>query len=785
MRKFIWLALLMVIPILSSAQKSKTFLYHFLINDTLPQGTQIINKYYRIKISDKDKNGNRDLVCVLESANRVGIGDYKVNLTDTLDPTHINYGQLATMQMWHLPVHFQVNAQGVVSEILNEKELKQIIKDRTGIYDYYSNFLNGEPTQLNTTDLQPLFRELPASREIGYTWKKDDIEYKITEASKRKLIIQGKLKTESTDYQLDEEFFGGYPQTVSWKSIWQHKEGERGVNHYKVRVINPDTVFTVPDTAMFNTMFHMSGISDRLSINKQIDSTKLANFLALNDPKYLSIPKYKRARRQIIHMCKECWEQYKEELEKSTTSELQSDPSDLFNKLQFITLPVATSIEILNAFKAYPTRLDDWVDTQMSQRFKIIDDTTWVNEAKKEFGETEFQEFLTATKARTDSFILVLDQLGQSNDSLFQAILRPQYLWVKALRTKDKSQLLQLKQQFDSITTASFAYGKPAKYKLLFYDQLNKNGLNKEADSLLDRLIVDLKENQTDTAFWSRYTRMNDRKKANKLLLAHSYYLKYKRTLPENKEAALNFLAQAASYSPSSKQESPHEGFYDRHLLSASESYSPLFAEELNKIGKPELAIKVMAQQLQVNPNLMDSLERQFNRQFSGKSFHQFFKDVVVKGWTKAPDFKLKGLNSEDYQLSDYSGKWLLLDFWGSWCSPCREDLPNISKLVEEVNAGKHPNYAVLLVSCHEPLEITKQFLDNSHYNFPNAVSDSKIEDDYKVSGYPSKILVSPAGTMLLLPYGTDYANILNVFSSTYFKQQEPPTTKITNTKNN
>lgn len=52
----------------------------------------------------------------------------------------------------------------------------------------------------------------------------------------------------------------------------------------------------------------------------------------------------------------------------------------------------------------------------------------------------------------------------------------------------------------------------------------------------------------------------------------------------------------------------------------------------------------------------------------------------------KAPDFKLATLDGNEFNLTDYSGKVVMLNFWGTWCPPCRKEIPDLVKLQEKYN---------------------------------------------------------------------------------------------------
>lgn len=55
-------------------------------------------------------------------------------------------------------------------------------------------------------------------------------------------------------------------------------------------------------------------------------------------------------------------------------------------------------------------------------------------------------------------------------------------------------------------------------------------------------------------------------------------------------------------------------------------------------------------------------------------------------GETKAPDFKLATIGGEEFKLSDYKGKVVMLNFWGTWCPPCRKEIPDLVNLQKKYN---------------------------------------------------------------------------------------------------
>ena len=120
----------------------------------------------------------------------------------------------------------------------------------------------------------------------------------------------------------------------------------------------------------------------------------------------------------------------------------------------------------------------------------------------------------------------------------------------------------------------------------------------------------------------------------------------------------------------------------------------------------------------------------------------------------EAPDFTLKDINGNDLALSSLRGQYVVLDFWGSWCSWCIKGIPEMKNYYTKY-AGK---YEILGIDCNDTEEkwqdaVKKHELPWKHVYNPR---DSKVLTDYAIEGFPTKIIVDPEGKIVKTIVGED-----------------------------
>ena len=117
----------------------------------------------------------------------------------------------------------------------------------------------------------------------------------------------------------------------------------------------------------------------------------------------------------------------------------------------------------------------------------------------------------------------------------------------------------------------------------------------------------------------------------------------------------------------------------------------------------------------------------------------------VIK--TKAIDFKLKDLDGKELSLSDLKGKKVFLNFWATWCPPCKAEMPEIEKLYEET---KDSDLVIVAVEIGEPLSTVKTFIDSNKYSFKVLLdSDQSVASKYNIASIPTSYFIDVNGNII------------------------------------
>lgn len=91
--------------------------------------------------------------------------------------------------------------------------------------------------------------------------------------------------------------------------------------------------------------------------------------------------------------------------------------------------------------------------------------------------------------------------------------------------------------------------------------------------------------------------------------------------------------------------------------------------------------------------------------------------------------------------------------------------MPDVNTFNQEINGGKHKGITFISVACRDNEANVKAYFAANKFDLPAVMSDGNIEKQYAISGYPSKIVISPDGKMLSLKFGDDWRSIIKKFN--------------------
>ena len=124
----------------------------------------------------------------------------------------------------------------------------------------------------------------------------------------------------------------------------------------------------------------------------------------------------------------------------------------------------------------------------------------------------------------------------------------------------------------------------------------------------------------------------------------------------------------------------------------------------------------------------------------------------AMKEVAPTPEIVLGTLDGKKISLKDFRGKIVLLNFWASWCAPCREEMPAMEKLYQEY---RDKNFGILAVAVKDSKQETGKFVKELKLSYPIALDpDAKVGQDYGAWGLPVTYLIGPKGEGLARGWG-------------------------------
>ena len=138
---------------------------------------------------------------------------------------------------------------------------------------------------------------------------------------------------------------------------------------------------------------------------------------------------------------------------------------------------------------------------------------------------------------------------------------------------------------------------------------------------------------------------------------------------------------------------------------------------------------------------------------------------TLIKQGDKAPDFTVEMVDGQKIALSSLKGKVVLINFWATWCPPCREEFKRMQKDVVDRFKGK--DFQLLAISRGEKKATVDQFRDKQGYTFPMGLDPKQeIYNKYASNYIPRNFVVGKDGKVIYVSVGYEPAEFENMLKA-------------------
>jgi peroxiredoxin len=138
---------------------------------------------------------------------------------------------------------------------------------------------------------------------------------------------------------------------------------------------------------------------------------------------------------------------------------------------------------------------------------------------------------------------------------------------------------------------------------------------------------------------------------------------------------------------------------------------------------------------------------------------------TIINQGDKAPDFTVEMFNGEKITLSQLKGKVVLINFWATWCPPCRQELTHVQK--EIIDHFKGQDFVFLPISRGEKKSVVEAFREKTGYTFPMGLDPTQeIFKKYASNYIPRNFVVGKDGKVIYVSVGFEPAEFANMIKA-------------------
>lgn len=314
---------------------------------------------------------------------------------------------------------------------------------------------------------------------------------------------------------------------------------------------------------------------------------------------------------------------------------------------------------------------------------------------------------------------------------------------------------------------------RAGRYAILIWQFISKKPeLKTLSNVLFDSVTTQLKENQIIVGLDTASKVALDKRAWYRYLYAYCSNVRAKGLFKQgNVREAQSLYKTAFDYSPDLTDRNHQSAYFYDAIFLIGEEKIPFQEDYLQFVmagqGNKSETLKALLTVALTEPVYKGRLKEFYNANFASQEyFNSFWINSINAEAKDGPIFSLNRMDGSAFSTKDNKGKWALIDFWGTWCGPCRKEHPELQKFYQSVSNDPASRLVVMTIACRDTKAKVDSYMAENKYNFPVAMADNTVEKVCNIQGYPSKLLVTPQGKYLLIPYGTDWVNFVKGYSS-------------------
>lgn len=236
----------------------------------------------------------------------------------------------------------------------------------------------------------------------------------------------------------------------------------------------------------------------------------------------------------------------------------------------------------------------------------------------------------------------------------------------------------------------------------------------------------------------------------------------------KQRDKAIDLYAAAVQDGPDEVDAQHNTYVFDASMLSDQEEpvtdFLAPYAEQLIAKGDTGTALKTLAELAFKDASRLEGLKAFHKKSKTQEPFGVFWTRSINEKYKLAEPFSVTTLGGQRFESDAYKGKWVLLDFWGTWCRPCVAEMPEMQKLYNELQKDNPHKLTILTLACHDLEPKVNDFMAKKGYTFPVAMGNDGIIKQFRIGGYPTKVLITPEGRRIRIDFNQDWTKRVYAF---------------------